>query len=254
MGVGSSKIEEIILNFKLKIDQQTVNTVKKVIGIIWWVALALLALLMFSIIGAKLQGRVPEIFGHSVLRIVSGSMGDTIPIDSYILVERVDPEDIRIDDIICFYSSDPAIYGKPNTHRVVKDPVVTDDGIEFVTRGDASNVDDKYTAKGDMLIGRYVKTMDGVTAFAGALDRGGMTVIIFVLEAAIMAMAVCSFLRARKQAMEERENDEKTGEPVFSKEEIEKFMGENPDIVREIEEKMGLNNSSESESPEQAQE
>ena len=230
----------MILNLRLKIDPTTVKRVKKALSALWWIALILLALTMFNIIGAKMQGRVPRIFGYSVINIISGSMGDTIPEGSYILVQQVDADEIEKDDIICFYSSDPAIYGIPNTHRVVSDPIHTDSGIEFVTQGDANNGPDKYTAKGENLIGRYVKTMDGLNAFVSLLDKGGMTVLIFLLEAVIMAMAVGNFLRARKQAAAEAAESEKTGEHTLSKEEFERILGENPDLVKEIEAKLGL--------------
>ena len=225
---------------EVKIQPRAVEITKKILGGLWWLALIALAMLMINVIGAKMQGRVPEIFGHSVLRIISGSMEDTIPEGSYILVKRVDPEEVRIDDIITFYSSDSAIYGLPNTHRVVEEPIRVGDSIEFVTCGDANNgVKDKVTAKGENLIGVYVTTLDGLTAFATALDKGGMIVLIFALEAVIMAMAVSSFVRARRQKKEEEEK-EKMGESKLTPEEIERILGENPEILREFEEKTGI--------------
>ena len=54
--------------------------------------------------------------------------------------------------------------------------------------------------------------MDSLNAFVALLDKGSMTVIIFALEAVIMAMAVGNFLRAKKQAAAEAAENEKTGE------------------------------------------
>ena len=213
--------------------------IKKCIGALWWIALAAIACMMFSIIGAKMQGKVPQVLGYSIVKIVSGSMEDTIPEDSYILVKATSPEKIKRDDIICFYSSDPSILGIPNTHRVVADPIVTETGIEFVTRGDANAADDKYTAKGENLVGRYVKTMDGLGSFVDMLDRGMMNVLFIGLEILILALAVGNFLSARKHAMAEAEEDKKE-EPKLSQEEIEKMIGENPELVKEIEAKLGL--------------
>ena len=217
---------------------------KTVCGALWWVALALLAIMMFNIIGAKMQGKVPRIFGYSVVNIISGSMGDTIPEGSYILVQKVDPEEIKKDDIICFYSSDPSIAGIPNTHRVVADPIVTDTGIEFVTKGDANPSDDKYNAKGEDLIGRYVKDMDKLGAFVSMLDRGGFTVLFIALEVMIVAMVVSAFMRARKEAKAEATANDNGGEHGLSKEEIEKMIGDNPELVKEIEARMGLSSRS----------
>ena len=227
------------MNSELKKDHDKVKIIKKCISALWWITLALIACMMFSIIGAKMQGKVPQVLGYSVVKIVSGSMEDTIPEDSYILVKATSPEKIKRDDVICFYSSDPSILGIPNTHRVVEDPIVTDTGIEFVTRGDANVLDDKYTAKGENLVGRYVRIMDGLGAFVDMLDRGMMNVLFIGLEILILALAVGNFLSARKRAMAEAEEDKKE-EPKLSQEEIEKMIGENPELVKEIEAKLGL--------------
>ena len=176
--------------------------VRRVLSVTWWIALILLAVLMVSIFVAKIRGEVPRVFGYSVLNIVTGSMEDEIPSGSYILVKNVDPEDIKRDDIICFYSSDPAIYGMPNTHRVVEDPIVTDSGIEFVTRGDANAKNDDYTAKGDNLIGVYVKTMDGLTRFSGFLSGRAMPIIIISLLTLTVAMTVYAAFVVKKDDSE----------------------------------------------------
>ena len=145
----------------------------------WWCFLASLLLLLINIFGAKMLGRVPNAFGYSVLNIVSGSMEDEIPRDSYILVKQVSPQEVKVNDIICFYSTDPQIYGMPNTHRVVKEPILKDGKYEFVTKGDANAIEDEQTAKGDRLIGVYVKTLDGLSAFSNSL-KGNMMLFVFI--------------------------------------------------------------------------
>lgn len=184
--------------------------IKRIFGAIWWGVLIVLAILMFSILGAKLKGRVPYIMGHSVMRIVSGSMESEIPEGSYILIKKIDPEEVREGDVITFYSSDYAILGLPNTHRVVEPPIVKDGGYEFVTRGDANSVNDRVTAKGDDLIGVYVRRLDGITRFSTALEGGGMMILMLVLEAFIFVMAAFIFVKAKREgAAESTESIEK---------------------------------------------
>lgn len=208
MAKCSSKGKELIL--KLFRDREKRSLViKKTLGALWWVLIIGLAILMFSIIGAKMRGEVPKVFGHSVMKIVSGSMETEIPEGSYILIKEIDPAEVKEGDVITFFSSDYAIYGLPNTHRVVEPPIVTDGGIEFVTRGDANPTNDKVTARGDRLIGIYVRRLDGLTEFASALDGGGMMVLMLVLEAFIFAMAAWMFVKAKKKAREQPNNGEK---------------------------------------------
>ena len=206
MGERSSKIKELIL--QIKPGGKYAAAAKKIIGVIWWVLLIGLALLMFSIIGAKMRGEVPKIGGYSIMKIISGSMEDEIPEDSYILIREIDPDRVREGDIITFYSSDYMIYGLPNTHRVVEPPIVTDGGLEFVTKGDANPINDKVTAKGEDLIGIYVRRLDGLTNFAKALEGGGMFIIMIVLEAFIFAMAAMMFLKNKKMQLEKEKEDE----------------------------------------------
>ncbi len=179
-------------------NKKAVKVIKRTASAVWWLILVLLAVLLVNIFGAKLTGNVPSIFGYSVMNIVSGSMEDEIPKDSYILIKKVLPEEIEKDDIICFYSSDPKIYGLPNTHRVVEEPIVTDRGIEFVTKGDANPINDTETAKGDMLIGVHVKNLDGLTSFANSLSGNATIIVILCLQICIIVMAVYAFTLSKK--------------------------------------------------------
>lgn len=163
---------------------------KLVAHALWWCVLILLFLLLINIFTAKITGKIPDVFGYSVMNIVSGSMEDEIPKDSYILIKKCGPETVKKDDVICFYSSDPQIYGIPNTHRVVEDPIINSDGsIEFVTRGDACAANDSVTAKGDRLIGVYVKRLDTLTSFSNALKQNTLIFVIIGLQISLVGMA-----------------------------------------------------------------
>ena len=178
--------------------KKTLKIIKTAASLLWWLVLLLLAALLVNIFAAKLSGRVPQVFGYSVMNIVSGSMEDEIPRGSYVLIKRVDAEEIKKGDVICFFSSDPNIYGIPNTHRVVEEPIVTDEGIEFVTRGDANPIPDGVTAKGERLIGVYVKRLDGLTSFVKLLDGNTPIIIMGVLFVSIAAMFVYATLVGAK--------------------------------------------------------
>lgn len=177
------------------------NKYLKAFGIIakvcWWCVLTALVVMLVSIFSAKIKGEVPSVLGYSVINIISSSMEDEIPKDSYILIKKVDPEEVERDQIICFYSRDPQIYGIPNTHRVIEDPIVTEDGIEFVTKGDANLIPDHVNARGEDLIGVYVKTLDGITSFSDSLSGNTLVVIIIILQMAIGAMFVYTIVVAK---------------------------------------------------------
>ena len=186
-------------------SKNVIKIIKRTLSSLWWLALGLLVVLLVNIFGAKLSGDVPSIFGYSVMDIVSGSMEDTIPKDTYILIKKVAPEEIEKDDIICFYSTDSKIYGFPNTHRVVEEPIVTADGIEFITKGDANPVNDTETAKGDKLIGVYVKKLNGLTSFVNLLSINNIFFVIICLQICVAIMAGYAYMLSKKN-----KNDTKT--------------------------------------------
>lgn len=113
-------------------------------------AVAVLCLVVFT-----KQGETPSIGGYTVFRITTGSMRPAYDTDTLILVKKTDPAEIKVGDVISFYSSDPALDGAVNTHRVI---AVEQDGTEwkYTTQGDANNVPDQYGTDSNALIGKVV--------------------------------------------------------------------------------------------------
>ena len=178
--------------------QKTKKIIDYTFKIGWWVVFILLFVLITTIVTAKLKGDVPKIFGYSVLTIATPSMGETIPVDTYILVKETSPKNIRKDNIICFYSDDPAILGYPNTHRV-EDVYVIDGKYEFLTKGDANPAADPVTAKGDKLIGKYVKSLNGVTWLSKAVQSKGMLIVFGIMFAATAGVVCAAAVIQSKQ-------------------------------------------------------
>ena len=173
-------------------SQKAKKIIDTTVKIVWWVFLVLLIALIVCIVSAKIKGKVPKVFGYSVVVITTGSMGDTFPVGTYILIKETSPEDIKENDIICFYSEDPGIYGHPNTHRVTK--VIESNGkYEYITKGDANAVEDNITAKRDKLIGKYVQKLDSLTWLSEAIKSEGMVFVfggMFVVTAGVIVVAM----------------------------------------------------------------
>ena len=159
--------------------------------------------LVFGIVNAKIKGEVPKVFGYSVVKIITPSMGEEIPVGSYVLIKEVDPEDVGENDIICFYSDDPAIKGSPNLHRVVKPPIEVGDGYEYVTKGDGNALEDSVTAKSDKLIGRYVDRMFWLENLSDSVNSNGMLTFVMVLFVLSMGMIVAVVVLKSKEEPEQ---------------------------------------------------
>ena len=175
---------------------------KKIGSALWYVFLGFMFLVLVSIFISRMQGDVPRVFGFSIMKISSGSMEDTIPTGAHILIKKTAPEDIKKGDIICFYSEDPKIYGYPNTHRVIEDPIKTDSGYEYVTQGDFNPLKDEVTAKGDKLIGRYVIKLTFLTAITDFFTTKFMLVCMVTVQLACICLFMFTYTASKKQKAE----------------------------------------------------
>ncbi len=180
--------------------------IKGICSGVWWAIVGLLAVCIVSILGAKMQGKVPRLFGYSVLQIVSGSMETEIPQGSYILVKKWDVEKLQEEDIICFYSSDPQIYGMPNTHRI-KGKIEDENGLRFITKGDANPTNDTVEAEADNVIGKYVGTLTGITSFSKFLE--GKTVFVVLIVVQIATAVIAAYTIISKKTKEEDDSTKK---------------------------------------------
>lgn len=114
------------------------------------VFVVLLALVIYIMV-CSCRGKAPELFGNTVVKVVTGSMEPSIHKGDYISVKKVDTNSLEKGDIISFYSDDEQIKGMINTHRII---AVENDGT-FVTKGDANSSEDNSLVRPENVIGIY---------------------------------------------------------------------------------------------------
>ncbi len=182
-----------------------VKILRTVINILSVLMIILALFVLLSVVMTK-PGQAPSVMGFSSFRVLSGSMEPTIHTDSLILVKKTDPSQIRPDDIISFYSSDPALGGAVNTHRVLS--VEQNNGVYiFYTKGDANLIPDEYPTSGHDVIGVVVFT----SLFLGKLVHLLSNPLVFVpiimvpLLLLLILNLVKTFRLAKLAAKEEEE-------------------------------------------------
>ena len=144
------------MNNKSDFTREDVSLKKtKALSVISMVLLILAIIFCLSIIlQVTIQGYV-GILGYSVFRISSPSMEPTLPVDTFIISQKVDISEIGEEDIICFVSKESYLKGKVVTHRVVESKEI-DSKICLITKGDNNNsVDAAYVTR-DNLVGKMV--------------------------------------------------------------------------------------------------
>lgn len=164
------------------------------------------AVVVLCIVLLTRPGEAPSIAGYTLFRITTGSMEPTYPVDTLILVKKTDPSRIQTGDVISFYSSDPALDGAVNTHRVTG---VRTDGTHwsYKTKGDANNVEDAYDTSETALIGKVT----GSSLLLGKLARLIVNPLLFipVILIPLAAMLVGNTIKTVKLAKQIAEDEEK---------------------------------------------
>ena len=177
---------------------KTKKIIDTALKVSWWVVLILLFILAMNICFAKIRGEVPKVLGYSVIKVATPSMQESIPSGSYILIKETAPKDVKENDIICFYSEDPTIYGYPNTHRVKK-VIKIDDKYEYVTKGDSNTMEDSVKAKGEKLIGKYVKTLNVLTWVSTSIASKDMAIVFVITFIVSLGVIIASVILKNKK-------------------------------------------------------
>ena len=102
-------------------------------------------LILIAVIATSIPLAVPALLGYETYNVTSGSMEPTLPVGSVIYVKPVEPETVQEGDIIAFYVDAVVV-----THRVVENRFVEG---EFVTKGDANEMEDFSNAHYRDLVG-----------------------------------------------------------------------------------------------------
>ena len=102
--------------------------------------------LLVIVIGLCLPITLPRVFGFRVYEVISGSMEPEIPVGSVLYVKPTDLKSIEEGDVIAYQNVDEVV-----AHRVVYNR----SGLgEFVTKGDANNVEDREPVSYDAVVGK----------------------------------------------------------------------------------------------------
>ena len=102
-------------------------------------------LILIAVIATSIPLAIPALLGYDIYNVTSGSMVPTLPVGSVIYVKPVEPETVQAGDIIAYYVDTAVV-----THRVVENRFVEG---EFVTKGDANEMEDFSNTRYDDLIG-----------------------------------------------------------------------------------------------------
>ena len=145
--------------------------------------LVIMVTMSFYLIQSRIGGGTPSIAGYKAYVVLSGSMSPAFNTGSLIFVKPAEPSSIAVGDIITFGSAGDA--SRLTTHRVVG--TNWDNGLSFITRGDANNVNDPNPVPSESVVGRVTGYIPYIGYLLGyAQTRQGLIILIFIPGALIL--------------------------------------------------------------------
>lgn len=128
---------------------------------------------LVAVIGLCLPITAPRLFGFEMYDVVSGSMEPEIPVGSVLYVKACDLQDVTEGDVIAYEDADGVV-----AHRVVTNRPSLG---EFVTKGDANDVEDREPVPYDRVVGRvelHLPVLGMVTSlYASAVGKAYLLMV-----------------------------------------------------------------------------
>lgn len=189
------------------------NRIKKRLNIMVYIMIIPLLVYNFSlIVQAVLRpNETPAFLGYKMYVIISGSMQPELDIGDIVVVKKINPEDLKKEDVISFRKGQTII-----THRIAE-VQKTDESLKFVTKGDNNNTDDKDLVTTKEIEGLVVNKIQKLGKIVLML-RDKTLIIVIVLIYYIFLMYDQSIQerknirRMKRQEYEEKKRREKINE------------------------------------------
>ena len=148
-----------------------------IVGIILCVVLvpALVVNLTLIIKSFTRPDEVPSFMGYKPFIVLTGSMEPVFYSGDLVLCKEIDTSELKAGDIIAFREGKAVV-----THRI-QFVETTDDGIQFVTKGDNNNATDRKPVLPEVVEGIYLSKISGLGNLAMFMQTPiGMALFIAV--------------------------------------------------------------------------
>ena len=139
---------------------------------------------------------VPSVFGYKPFIVLSGSMETEIHVGDLILTKEVNPENLKLEDVIAFRDAE----GTVTTHRII-DIVEKENVTYFVTKGDNNESQDKNLVEFKDVEGLYIGRIPGVGSLLNSLSQP--TTIIIVILGVTVIFGIAFMITSKKERLEE---------------------------------------------------
>lgn len=126
---------------------------------------------------------VPKAFGLSIYEVITDSMTPEYPVGSVIYVEKIQPEKVKVDDVITFSIGTDT--SQVMTHRVV---AIDSENQTFTTKGDANKDVDVSQVAFQRVLGKPVYSIKHMGVWVQVFESTEGRVLLGVLLVLVFAL------------------------------------------------------------------
>jgi len=190
----------------------------KAISILLTVFLLLMCLFFGYIFYCNLvKMEIPTLGNFRIYAVLSDSMAPSMVANDAIIVGRTDAAKLKAGDVITFYAFESDIVV---THRIVEINK-TENGLEFITKGDNNNVADGFVTHESRVIGKYFFRLPQFGGFLTGIKDKPYAVILPV-ALIILVQLLLGYIEAKLKPEQPEKNVADTKEPSFENAAVEK--------------------------------
>ena len=183
---------------------------KRIFSAIWTVftiilflfATLFLMLLIMSSGSEKPGGK--GLFGYKSLAVPSDSMSQHFKAGDLIIIKDIEPDAVKVGNIISFKSADPELFNQIVT-RKVREIIEYDGKPAFTTYSTTSSINDPYPALYDSIVGKYSFKMPGLGRALNKLKTPwGYILFILIPFSAVILIQIIRFVLVFRRVRRER--------------------------------------------------
>lgn len=150
------------------------------VGVMVVIAVSVMIFTIISVTSFDRSDR--SVFGFKAFIVLSDSMSKTdFKAGDLVLTKPVDPEELKVGDIIAFSSQNPENFGETVTHKIREKTLDAAGQPGFVTYGTTTGTDDETVVTYPYILGKYIRSVPNVGKFFGFLKTTpGYIICIFI--------------------------------------------------------------------------
>jgi len=168
--------------------------------------------IFISVMSAS-AGKIPSVLGYSFLQVRTGSMEPEYPIGTVIVTKKANVFELKVGDVISFYSTEKDIQGQVNTHRIVEIEKTMTGYPVFTTKGDANDFEDPDKVSSVKVIGKVIYNIGTVSGSVISVLSNPKVIFFFIVLPLIFitfgeAVNLVTLILKSKEEQEEEQDGE----------------------------------------------